>query len=58
MMGQAKQRGNYEVRKEQAIERDKIKELNDVRSRKVRPMGKSRLNMLLASAIAIGASTK
>lgn len=52
-MGQANQRGNYEQRKSDAIERNKQAKLKRELERKHRrPAGKSHLGMLMAMALA------
>lgn len=52
-MGQAKLRGSFEQRQDEAIERNKQEQLKRELERKHRrPMGKSQLGMLMAMAIA------
>ena len=55
-MGQAKNRGNYEERKQKAIEENRRNEfkIKMARNALVDNHGKSKVNLLLAAVLAIG----
>lgn len=57
-MGQAKNRGNYEERKQKAIEENRRNEfkIKMARNALVDNHGKSKVNLLLAAVLAIGAN--